>query len=75
MAFGELTVAEADTNVNGDLVVFGKPQVLNPTIAVIAGSPADENLQVMLGARQNGVRETVEITVTYPDDSSVTGAC
>lgn len=74
LAFGELTIAEADTNVNGDLVVFGKPQVLNPTIAVIAGSPADENLQVMLAARQNGVRETVEITVTYPDGSSVTAS-
>ena len=74
LAFGELTIAEAETNVNGDLVVSGKPQVVNPTIAVVAGSPADENLQVMLSARQNGVRETVEITVTYPDGSSFTAS-
>lgn len=72
LAFAELTVAEADTNINGDLVVWGKPQAMTPTVAAVSGSPLDENLQVMLAARENGVRETVELTVTYPDGSSVT---
>lgn len=74
LAFAEMTVAEADTNINGDLVVWGKPQVMNPTLAVVAGSPADDNLQVMLAARENGVREEVEMTVTYPDGSNVTAS-
>lgn len=74
LAFAEMTVAEADVNINGDLVVWGKPQVMNPTLNVVAGSPADNNLQVMLAARENGVREQVEMTVTYPDGSSVTAS-
>ena len=74
LAFAEMTVAEADTNINGDLVIWGKPQVMNPTLAVVAGSPADDNLQIMLTARENGVREEVEMTVTYPDGSSVTAS-
>lgn len=74
LAFAEMTVAETDVNVNGDLVVWGKPQIMNPTINVLAGSPADDNLQVMLSSRENGVREQVEMTVTYPDGSSVTAS-
>ena len=74
LGFSEMTVAEADTNANGDLVVWGKPHVLTPKLAVVAGSPADDNLQIMLAARENGVREEVEMTVTYPDGSSVTAS-
>lgn len=74
LGFEELTLAETDTNVNGDLVVFGKPQVLNPKISVIAGSPADNNLQAMLAARQSGVKELVEMTVAYPDGSGLTAS-
>lgn len=74
LGFSEMTVAEADTNINGDLVTWGKPQVMTPKLAVVAGSPADDNLQIMLAARENGVREEVEMTVTYPDGSSVTAS-
>lgn len=74
LGFDELSLAETDTNVNGDLVVFGKPQVLKPKIAVVAGSPADNNLQALLAARQSGVKELIEMTVSYPDGSSLTAS-
>ena len=74
LAFEEMQVAEAETNINGDLVVWGKPQIMSPTLAVIAGSPADDNLAALLASREGGVRETVEMTVTYPDGSSVTAS-
>lgn len=74
LSFEELTLAETETNVNGDLVVFGKPQVLNPKLSVIAGSPADNNLQALLSARQNGVKELIEITISYPDGSGLTAS-
>lgn len=74
LSFAELTVSEVDTNINGDVVAWGKPQVLNPTLNVISGSPADDNLQVLLNARKNGIREQCEMTVSYPDGSSVTAS-
>lgn len=74
LAFAELTVSEGDTNINGAVVVWGKPQMLNPTLNVVAGSPADDNLQVLLNARKNGIKEQCEMTVTYPDGSSVTAS-
>lgn len=71
LSFAEQTVATADTNINGDLVAFGKPQVLTPTLAVVAGSSGDDNLQIILSARNKGIIEKVEMTVTYPDGASV----
>lgn len=71
IGFAEQSVAEADTNINGEVVTWGKPQLLNPTLTVVAGSPGDSNLSALLNARKRGIKEAVEMIVTYPDGGMV----
>ncbi|AZD85010.1 hypothetical protein C4K14_2176 [Pseudomonas chlororaphis subsp. aureofaciens] len=72
-----VVTATAAMNVNGDLVVFSSPQPILPTINVIPGSPADNNLQILFEANRaaKGKRvagDVISITATYPDGSTVT---
>lgn len=72
-----VVAATAAMNVNGDLVVFSSPQPILPTINVIPGSEADNNLQILLEANRAAkgkkvARDVIKIVATYPDGSTVT---
>lgn len=72
-----VTAATAAMNVNGDLVVFSSPQPILPTVNVIPGSEADNNLQILFEANRAAkgkkvARDVIKIVATYPDGSTVT---
>lgn len=75
--FPEMTIAEPEMNVNGDLVTFSAPSPLLQTLSVIPGSDADNNLSVLFEANRAGknklhARDEITIVVAYPDGSTTT---
>ncbi|ERR1700743_1454606 len=71
-----LQVADKAMGLNGDLVVWSKPQPINITISVIAGSLDDRQLGVLLeanrvGRGKIGAQDVMTLTVLYPDLSGV----
>lgn len=75
--FPEMTIAEAEMNVNGDLVTFSAPSPLLLTLNVIPGSPADDNLSVLFEANRAGknklhARDMITLVASYPDGSTCT---
>lgn len=75
--FPEMTIAEAEMNVNGDLVTFSAPTPLLVTLNVIPDSDADRNLSVIFEANRAGknkfhARDIITLVGSYPDGSSVT---
>lgn len=72
-----LEIAATAMNVNGDLVTWSAPQPILPTINVIPGSEADNNLAILFEANRAArgkvvARDTITIVATYPDGSTVT---
>lgn len=72
-----VTAATAAMNVNGLLVVHSSPQPILPSINVIPGSEADNNLQILFEANRaaNGkkvARDVIKIVATYGDGSTLT---
>lgn len=68
--------ATADMNLNGEMVVFNSPTPVPLTINLIAGSPDDENMSILLDANTAGFGKTVAqdvitLTGTYPDGRTV----
>ncbi|MCO8160978.1 hypothetical protein NRB16_24465 [Pseudomonas sp. LJDD11] len=72
-----VVAATAAMNVNGDLVVFSSPQPILPTLNVIPGSEADNNLQILFEANRAAkgkkvAGDVVKIVASYPDGSTLT---
>lgn len=73
----DIAAATAAMNVNGDLVSWTAPVPITPTIAVIPGSEADENLNILYGANRAAkgrrtARDIITIVANYPDGSTLT---
>ena len=62
---------------NGDMVVWSKPNPITPTINVIPGTDDDRNLAVLAEANRTArgkqsARDVVTMTVVYPDGRYIT---
>lgn len=62
---------------NGDMVVWGKPNPITPTINVIPNTDDDRNLAVLaeanrIGKGKNSARDVLTMSVMYPDGRSLT---
>lgn len=74
---GEVVIAEAAKNANGELVYWGTPNVTATTINVLPGSDGDINLGNIFAANtpsagRASANDIITAIVTYPDGSTVT---
>lgn len=72
-----VAVAETSMDVNGNLVTASSPQPQVVSVAVLPGSEADKNLQVLLQANRAAkgrlpTRDVITLVVGYGDGSSTT---
>lgn len=70
--FPEVTIGEAELNLNGNLVSSKTPNPYNVTLNVIPGSDDDRNLDVLFQAnapRRFAQMDDITMIVTYPDGS------
>lgn len=70
-------VADKGMGVNGDLLTWSKATPLNVTLNVVPDGEDDQNLAILLEANRVAqgklsVRDTITMTVTYPDGTFVT---
>jgi hypothetical protein len=66
-----IQVADKAMGLNGDLIIWSKPNPLNATLSVIPGSFTDINLAILLeanrvGRGKIGARDIITMTVYYP---------
>lgn len=66
-----LQIADKSMGLNGDLIVWAKPNPINVTLNVIAGSFSDINLAVLLeanrvGKGKTGARDVIIMSAIYP---------
>lgn len=67
-----LTIAETAAALNGDLVAWGKPNVIPLTVAVLPDTDEDRNLSILwnvnrIGKNKVAVQDVITIVVTYPN--------
>jgi hypothetical protein len=68
----DLQVADSAMGLNGDFIVWNKPNGIEIVIAVIPRSTEDTNLGLLLDANRvakgkTSAKDQVTLTVTYPD--------
>ena len=66
-----LQIADKAMGLNGDLIIWSKPNPINLNLAVIPGSFTDINLQILLeanrvGRGKTGARDVITLTAIYP---------
>lgn len=67
-----LTIAETAAALNGDLVAWGKPNVIPLTVAVLPDTDEDRNLSILwnvnrIGKNKVAVQDVITLVVTYPN--------
>jgi hypothetical protein len=67
-----MQIRDKAMGINGDLITWSKANPIGVTLSVVANSDDDINLGVLFeanrtGKGKNGARDTVDITVVYPD--------
>ena len=67
-----LTIAETAAALNGDLVAWGKPNVIPLTVAVLPDTDEDRNLSILwnvnrVGKNKVAVQDIITLVVTYPN--------
>jgi hypothetical protein len=67
----DLDLADTAFGLNGNMVIWSRPQGLEITIAVIPNSDADVNLKALVeanrvGFKKRGARDVVDMTINYP---------
>ena len=67
-----LTIAETAAALNGDLVAWGKPNVIPLTVAVLPDTDEDRNLSILwnvnrIGKNKIAVQDIITLVVTYPN--------
>lgn len=72
-----MDIAATAMNANGDLVTWTSPQPIQPTVNVIPGSAADNNLAILFEANRAAkgktvARDVITLVGNYPDGSTVT---
>jgi hypothetical protein len=73
----DLQVADKAMGLNGDLIIWSKPNPINTTLSVIPGSFTDINLAILLeanrvGRGKIGARDIITMTVFYPAGNFIT---
>lgn len=74
----ELAIADKAMGINGDLVMWQKPAVIEVTMSVIPNSPADRNLSILAEANRTSKTkgrvpmDEVTMTAIYQDGRTVT---
>lgn len=68
----KLTIAETAAALNGDLVAWGKPNVIPLTVAVLPDTDEDRNLSILwnvnrIGKNKVAVQDIITLVVTYPN--------
>lgn len=71
-----LQIADKAMGLNGDLIVWSKPNPINVTLNVIAGSFSDLNLAVLLeanrvGRGKTGARDIITMSAIYPSGNVI----
>jgi hypothetical protein len=66
-----IQIADKAMGLNGDLIIWSKPNPIVVTLSVIAGSYSDDNLSVLLeanrvGRGKIGARDVITMTGIYP---------
>src|ERR1700753_3783497 len=66
-----IQIADKAMGVNGDLIIWSKPNPINITVGVIPNSDDDKNLGILLEANRVGrgkisAQDVVTITAIYP---------
>lgn len=74
---GDVDLADTGMGLNGDLVVWARPQGIEVTLSVIPKSDSDLNLAVLADANRIAKdkpisRDVIGIVFTYPDGQVVT---
>lgn len=67
-----LTIAETAAALNGDLVAWGKPNVIPLIVAVLPDTDEDRNLSILwnvnrIGKNKVAVQDIITLVVTYPN--------
>jgi len=75
----DLELADTAYGLNGNMVVWSRPQGLEIVFAVIPNSEGDLNLQALVeanrvGYKKRGARDVINIAMTYPSGEQVTMA-
>jgi hypothetical protein len=73
----DLTAADTGMGLNGDLVVWTRPQGIEVVTSVIPTSPGDTNLDILLNANRvakgkSSAKDVITIVWTYPSGLVVT---
>lgn len=71
-----IKIRETTMGANGDMIAFSKPNPIPVTLNVIPGGEDDRNLSVLfeanrVGKGKRGARDTINMTVIYPDGRTV----
>jgi len=72
-----IQIADKAMGMNGDQVVWSKPNPLPVNISVVPGSDDDKNLSILaeanrVGKGKNSARDLITMTAIYPDGSTIT---
>ena len=72
-----IQIADKAMGLNGDLVIWSKPQPINLVLSVVPGSFTDINLAILLeanrvGRGKIGARDLIQMTVSYPAGNFIT---
>ena len=72
-----IQIADKAMGLNGDLVIWSKPQPINLVLSVVPGSFTDINLAILLeanrvGRGKIGARDVIQMTVSYPAGNFIT---
>jgi hypothetical protein len=70
--FADVTIAEAEMNVNGEQVTFSTANPVPVTLSLIPDSDDDKNLSILLrentqSRNHKSVRDVITLTVNYPE--------
>lgn len=68
----DLDLADTAMGLNGDMLVWSRPQGIEIVMNVIATSPDDDNLAVVfesnrIGKGKTSARDIISVTLTYPN--------
>lgn len=69
--FPSMQITDKAMGLNGDLIIWTKPQPINVTLNIIAGSFNDQELAILFQANRAGrgklsARDVINMTVSYP---------
>lgn len=75
--FADVTIAEAEMNVNGEQVTFSTANPVTATLSMIPDSDDDKNMSILLrentqSRNHRSVQDVITLTVNYPDGTRTT---